>query len=124
MLRFLQTRRFWKRLGVCLVGVLAAGLIFNAVMAWRMKSKLQARVAAIRATGDPASIADLAPAPIPDEENAAAILERIGPRLDEFSKEYAKFYDSPFGKEFATAEDREELLTKSQRDALQVILAK
>src|SRR5262245_34987683 len=124
VMRFLPGKRFWSRLAIGLAILVAAGLIFNAVMAWRMESKLQARIAVIRAAGDPASIADLKPAQIPDDENAAAIIERIGPRLDEFSKEYAQFYDSPFGKGFSEAEDRNEPLTKAQRDALRVILDK
>ncbi len=123
-MRFLLTKRFWIRLAIGLAIMVAVGLIFNSVMAWRMESRLQARLAAIRAAGDPASVADLAPEPIPDEKNAAAVLERIGPRLDAFSREYAQFYDSPLGKKFEEAEDRDERLTKAQSDALRVILDK
>src|SRR5262245_34270730 len=124
MLQFLRSKRFWKRFAIGLAILVAVALIVNGVMGWRIESKLQARIAAIRESGDPASIADLAPAPIPDDENAAAILERIGPRLDEFSREYAQFYDSPFGKKYSESEDRGEPLTKAESDALRAILDK
>ena len=79
------TKRFWKRLAIGALAVVSLALIANGLMAWWVEHRLQTKIAAIRAAGDPASIADLAPEPIPADQNAAAIIERIAPRLDEFA---------------------------------------
>ena len=121
-MRFFLSKRFWQRVAICLVGLVAVGLIVNGILAWRANSQLQARVTEIRAAGEPASIAELAPAPVPDNENAAVILERIAPRVDAFSKEYAGFSNSPFGMKYDEAEDRGEPATKDQIDAIRVDL--
>jgi hypothetical protein len=71
-------------------------------------AQLESRRALIRAAGDPASIADLAPPSVPDDENAAVILERIGPRLSEFSSDYARFLNTPIGQSYEQAQDRGE----------------
>jgi hypothetical protein len=102
----------------------AAALVINGILAWRAELRLQSRLAEIRAAGDPASIAEMAPPAIPDEEDAAAIMERIRPRLDEFSREYGKFYNSPLGRAYDEAGGKGEAATKEQIDAMQAILAK
>lgn len=121
-MRIWPTKRFWKRLAIGLAMLVAVALIANGFMAWQTERRLQAKIAAIRAAGDPASIADLAPPPIPDEENVAAILERIRPRLTEFSKEHGRFYDSPIGKTYdeAGAEDKP---AKEAIDTMRTILS-
>lgn len=123
-MRFLRSKRFWKRVGLGFVFLVAVGLIVNAVAAWQMESRLQSRLQAIRAAGDPATIADLAPPPIPDAENAAVILERIQPRLSEFSHEYAQFYESPLGENYEELQDRGEPGTAEQIAAIRAILTK
>ncbi|MEX2316188.1 MAG: hypothetical protein WD669_03485 [Pirellulales bacterium] len=123
-MRFLLTKRFWIRVALGLATLVAIALIANGIIAWRMESQLRARVAAIRAAGDPASIADLAPPSIPDAENAAATIERIEPRLKAFSLEYVAFDQSPLGKELDEMEDRGEPPTKAQIDAIRAILAR
>jgi hypothetical protein len=123
-MRFFLSKRFWQRVAICLVSLVAVGLIVNGILAWRADSQLQAKVTEIRAAGDPASIAELAPEPVPDDENAAVILERIAPRVDAFSKDYAGFSNSPFGMKYDEAEDRGEPATKDQIDAIRVILSK
>jgi hypothetical protein len=110
------------RVAIGLALLVALALIGNGVMAWRMEAQLQGRVAAIRASGDPASVSDLRPAPIPDDENAAAILERIKPRLGGFNLEYAQFDATPLGKQRDAAEDRGEPWTREQIDAIRPIL--
>jgi hypothetical protein len=121
-MRFLLTKRFWMRCAIGLAILVALGLVINGVMAWRMESELRARVAAIRAAGDPASIAELAPQPIPDEENAAAILERIGPRVEQFANEHGRFLNTPLGKAYDDAQDRGEPATPEQLAAIRVLL--
>src|SRR4051794_693269 len=105
-MRIWPTKRLWKRLGLGFVMLVALALLANGLMAWRTTARLNGRVAAIRAAGDPASIADLAPKPIPDAENAAAILKKLQPRLDAFSDEYGRFDDTPVGKTYGEKTDR------------------
>lgn len=123
-MRIWPTKRGWKRIGIGLALLAAVGLVVNGILAWRAEWRLQSRLAAIRAAGDPASIAELAPAAIPDEENAATILEQIRPRLKEFSKDYGRFYNSPLGKEYDETRKKGGPATQEQIDAIRAILAK
>jgi hypothetical protein len=124
-MRIWPTKRWWKRIGIGFATLLAIALIANGFMAWRTNARLQNKIAAIRAIGDPASLADLAPKPIPDNENAAAILSKIGPRLEDFSHEYARFLDkSPVGKAYDARTDHDEPATVEQIEAIRVILNK
>jgi hypothetical protein len=103
-----------------LVGMAVLAFVF---MAWWTERRVQSIIAAVRAAGDPASIGDLAPQPIPDGENAAVFLERLGPRLDAFSKEYARFSDSPVGKAY-NERDPGDAATAEQIAAIRGILEK
>ena len=94
-------------------------------MAWLTEHRLQTRIAAIRAAGDPASIADLAPKPIPDDQNAAFYLEQIRPQLKAFDQENGRFYNkTEFGKAFGHAEERGDQFTPQQIDAIRAIIDK
>src|SRR5436309_3306055 len=111
-MRFFPTKRFWKRLGIGAAILISIALIANGFMAWLTEHRLQIRIAAIRAAGDPASIADLAPKPIPDDQNAAAYLKRLTPRLDEFAHDNWQFLDkTPLGKAYDNTSDRGETPT-------------
>jgi hypothetical protein len=123
-MRIWPTKRAWKRWAIGLAALVAVALILNGVLAWRAEWLLNSRLAAIRAAGDPASIAELAPEPIADHENAAAILERATPRLNAFSKEYANFANSPLGTKYDALNDRGEPATPEQIDAIRRILSK
>jgi hypothetical protein len=123
-MRLWPTRRVWKRIGIAFALLIALALIVNGIFAWRAEWQLRSRLAAIRAAGDPASIAELAPPPIPDDQNAAAIIAKIKPRLAAFSKEYGQFYDTPIGKKYDEASERDEPATKEQIDAIRAILNK
>ncbi|MBA3483756.1 MAG: hypothetical protein H0T51_18285, partial [Pirellulales bacterium] len=92
-------------------------------MSWRVETRFQAKVEAIRAEGDPASIAELKPKQIPSDENAAAHMDRLERRLDEFSKEYGAFYNSELGKALY-ALDQGEPPTTEQVSAMRAILDK
>jgi hypothetical protein len=97
---------FWKGAvkGLALlVGVL---LVISFTLSWYAGRKLQSQIAAIRAAGDPMSIGDLAPAPTPDERNAAFHLGQISRRLEVFADQYAAFHDSELGKAFESANER------------------
>ncbi len=125
MLRFLATRRFWKRLAITTGVVLLLLVVAGGLVVWWVNHQWDARVAAIRTAGDPVSIADLAPEPIPDDQNAAAILESIAPQLDEFHKDYMDFiYDTPLGKAYSDADDEGEPPTADQLVAIRRIIDK
>jgi hypothetical protein len=114
----------WKRLVFQLMALAASAIALCAAMGAGAETPMESRLAAIRAAGDPASIADLAPAPIPDDKNAAVVLERIGPRLSEFSKEHARFFDTPIGQSYEDGQDRGELPTPQQIFEIRLILIK
>jgi hypothetical protein len=114
----------WKRIGLGLLVLFGLALVANGFMAWWTEHRLQNRIAAIRATGDPASIADLAPTPVPENENAAALLARIAPRLTAFSKEYGPFWDTLLGKDYDKRIDRGEPATTEQMVAIRAIMKK
>jgi hypothetical protein len=114
-------KRLVKRQAIRMLTLVAAGLIASALCT-RAEAQLESRVALIRAAGDPASIADLAPPSIPDEENAAVILEPLGPRLSEFSKDNARFFDTPIGKSYDQGQDRGEPPTPEQIFEIRLIL--
>lgn len=100
-MRLFPSRRTAKRWGIGAGIVLGALLLLNAFMSWRINSQFAARIAAIRAAGDPASIADLKPEPIPAEENAAAQLDKLEPRLDQFAKEQHRWTEkTPLGQAY------------------------
>ena len=124
MFGFLRSKRFWKRLVIGLGLLVAIALIANGFMAWQTERRLQAKVAAIRAAGDPASISDLAPEPIPDDQNAAILMERLGPRLDAFSKEYGRFSETPLSEAFDERVDKGEPPMPEQIAAIRAILDK
>ncbi len=122
-MRLWPTKRGWKRLGLWLAVLLALAFIVNGFFAWRAEWQLRSRLAAIRAAGDPASIAEMAPAPIPDEQNAAAILDQIRPRMAEFGKVYGRFFNTAIGKQYDAANDRSEPASKEQIEAIRAILS-
>jgi hypothetical protein len=123
-MRLWPTKRGWKRLGIGLAILVAIALIANGALAWWAEWRLDSRLDAIRESGAPASIAELEPEPIRDGENAAAILQEIRPRLEEFGKDYGRFFTTPLGKAYDEAQDRGEPATAEQTGAIRAILDK
>lgn len=124
-MRIFPTKRGWKRLGISLAALVALALIANGFMAWRTDARLQNRIDEIRAGGNPATIADLAPEPIPSDQNAAAQIDKLVPRLDAFDRDLAHFYDrTPIGQAYGAARERDEAPTAEQLAAIRVIIDK
>ena len=122
-MRIWPSRRIWKHLGIGLAVLLAIALIANGFMAWRTEAHWRGMIAAIRASGEPGSIAELAPKPIPEDQNAAALLAKLGPRLDDFSKESYHFFEKdPLGIDYEKRTDRGEPATAAQIDAIRAML--
>lgn len=113
-----------KRLAIGLVVLIALLLIANGFMAWRTESRFRSVIASIRVANEPASIRELAPPAIPASENAAAILEKLGSRLDAFSKDYTQFFDTALGKVYVESSDKGTPPTREQTEAIHAILNK
>jgi hypothetical protein len=123
-MQFLRSQRFWKRLAIGAVLVIGVLLIANGIFAWRADRRLQRQVDLIRAEGAPASISELAPQPIPEAKNAAAIVLKLRPRIAAFADEQGKFYNTPIGKAYDEAGERGESPTAEQIAAIRAILDK
>jgi hypothetical protein len=123
-MRIFPTKRVLVRWAIGLAILFAVALIVNGFFAWRAEWRLRSALAKIRAAGEPASIADLQPQPIPDAENAAAVMAKIQPRLKDFSKEHGRFFNTPIGKAYDAAGDRGEPASKEQIEAIRAILDK
>ena len=121
---FLRSKRFWKRCAIGIGLLVSVLLILNAVFAWRVELRLRAKIASIRSAGDPTSIAELAPEPIPDDKNAAAVLQRISTQLLAFSTEQGSFFNSPIGKVHSQGRDRGDLPAPDQIEAIRAIVDK
>jgi hypothetical protein len=113
---------FMKRLLIWICALLALGIVGNTMMAWRVSSQQNARLAAIRAAGMPASIAELRPRPVPDLLNAAAVIEAATPTINAFGHDQMVFLErTPLGKECDRASG-EQLPTAEQAAAMRAIL--
>lgn len=121
-MKLLPSKRRLKRIAIGLGVVVALLLIVNGLFAWWTERQWQNRLDAIRAAGDPASIADLTPKPIADELNAAVYIENIGPTLERFERAYAEFDNTDIGKSYEETRDRNELPTSEQSQAMAAIL--
>ncbi|HMO84989.1 MAG TPA: hypothetical protein PKC18_08745, partial [Lacipirellulaceae bacterium] len=121
-MRIWPSRRTAKRLGIALAMIAGLLLVANGVMAWRTEARSNALKAAIRAAGDPASIADLAPAPIPDSDNAAAQIAGLADALKAFGTDYRAFLErTDLGKAY---DQSDALPTAEQAAAMRAILDK
>lgn len=116
----LPKRRLWRWFAI--LGVLLGTALFAAVLwAVYVSNSFSSRIAAIRAAGDPATISDLRPQPIPPAEDAAAQLAAVGPQIDAFAQEHGQFFKTPVGKAYDAREPGDPL-TSEQLAAIRVIL--
>jgi hypothetical protein len=113
-----RTTRIWIILAL-------AGVVVLLLVGWLVygAGSFAGRIAAIRAAGDPASLAELAPKPVPPDEDAAAILASVAERIDSFGKDHGRFYKSPIGKTYDQRNDGDPL-TAEQAAAIKSILVK
>lgn len=121
-MRIRPTRRTVKRWGIGIAIVLGLLLAANGIMAWRTEARENAVKEAIRAQGDPASIADLKPEPIADHRNAAAQIAGLSNELKAFEKDHFTFLEST---DLGKAYDKSDALpTAEQAAAMRKILDK
>lgn len=118
----LFSKRAFKRIAIG-IGFAVGGLLaLNGVLAWHASQRFESNIATIRAAGEPASLADLAPKAIQPDKNAAMLFTRIADELTNFEKEYDKFYDTPLGKDLEKRNENEELPSIEQLAAMRSIL--
>ena len=117
-------RPLWLRLTLGALLLVVVSLAVLAAFAWWNSGRLDRRIAAIRAAGHPASIADLKPAPVPHDENAAAVLVSLDDQLDAFANDYGKFFKDPVGVEYEKTMADGKAPTADQLAAIRAILDK
>ncbi len=118
-------KRWLKRLGLGLLGVVAVLLLINLVLNVWANTKLEAKLQKLRDEGAPVCIADLAPEPIPAAQNAAAHWQDMKSELKRWDKAMVEFEErTPLGKEYSqrTTDHENALPTAEQAAAMQVIL--
>ncbi len=116
-----RMKRIMKRLAIGFAFLVAALLIINAAYSWHLGRQLESRLAILRAASEPTTFAELAPSPIPPEQDAAVHLQRLAPQLKAFTKEYVNFFDrTPLGKSFS---ENDEPPTPEQIAAIREILS-
>jgi hypothetical protein len=86
------------------------------------RASLGKQIAAIRAAGDPAVIADLRPKPISNGDNAAAHLLDAAPRLNAFASAHGQFFKTPVGIAYDKAHDARQTISPEQIDAIRAIV--
>ena len=86
-------KRILKWTGIIGGTLIAILLVVNAIWVWRTGSRLEKKLAALRAEGEPLSLADLA-RDLPSEKNAAILLRRARSDLEAINKELTDVYSS------------------------------
>ena len=82
-----RLKKILKWTGIVLGVLVAIGLVANAWWVWTTDTRLERQLAAIRAAGDPLTLAELAPKPISPEKNAATYLRRAEAGIDAIYRE-------------------------------------
>jgi len=81
-----------KTAAIILGAVIAVLLVANGIWVRITGAQLEEKLAALRAAGDPLSLAEDARKPIPPEENAAVFLRRARSDLEAVEKELSEVY--------------------------------
>jgi hypothetical protein len=106
------------------VGLIAILLGGNLLLALKAQARLSAKFSAIRAAGQPASLAELAPEPINAEQNAAVQMERIARPLESWEKRFLhEFEETDLGKAWDDGRSARGLPTAEQVAAMEPIFA-
>jgi hypothetical protein len=87
-----RLKKILKWIAISAGVVIALLLMLNTYYVWSTGTRLEKRLAALRAQGEPVRIADLAHKPIPPETNAETFLRRADDDLDAIQKELNALY--------------------------------
>jgi hypothetical protein len=102
------SKRLIKRIAIGFGLLLGLLLIINSVLAWSAQRRLDQKIAELRAAGEPVSLADLAPTPIPPEKNAAVYLRQMAADAQRFNQEWDKvFYKTPLEVQLGPVEEND-----------------
>jgi hypothetical protein len=116
-------KRLIKRIAIGFGIVIGLLLVVNGVLAWMAQHRLDRKIAELRAAGEPASLAELAPKPVAAEKNAATYLERACTDLTKFSQDWDKRFDgTALGKQLDELAERDLLPNREQQSAMRPIL--
>ncbi len=107
-----------KRLAIGFAILVAVLLIVNATYSWHIGRQLDGRLAKLRAAGEPTSFAELAPKPIPPEQDAAVHLQRCHTELESFASAEGRFSSTPVGLAIDERMDQGKEPTKEQMVAI------
>ena len=80
-------RKFLKWSAITVGVLLAVSLIVSSILIWTIGGRLEKRISALRAAGDPVTFADLIPEPVPPGQNAAVFLCRARDDVEAIDKE-------------------------------------
>ena len=70
-------KRILKKIGKVILVLLAVLILAHGALTFVLGRRLEARLAELKAAGQPVSMSDLAGPPVPDSENAAVIYEQV-----------------------------------------------
>jgi hypothetical protein len=111
-----------KKILIGIVALVFLLLIIGGMLALRFESRWAAKIASLRASGHPASIAELKPAPAPNGQNAAAVLAAVASQVEAFGREQEQFYKTPAGQAFQQASENGDEPTAEQTAAMRLIV--
>lgn len=121
---FLTSKRFWKWIGYSILALIVLVMIAYAGVTLWANFRLAPRLAALRASGEPTSISELAPKPVPAAEDGSTYLAEIAPQVEAFAKDHVRFYDSPLGQSYDMKADYGLELSAEEIAAIRAILDK
>ena len=101
--------------------LVCAATVFDGLVC-QAQQQLPPIVAKIKSAGEPASLVELAPKPIPASENAEEALHMVVPQIQDFDKKYKAFYETPVGKAWSDREEQGQLPTQEQAAAIRAIV--
>jgi hypothetical protein len=87
-----------KRIGLGILVLVVLLLLAGALYGWLAAQRMQPRLAALHASGDPTSFRELSHQPPAANDDAAQVLKLAEPRLKSFAREHAALLNSPAGK--------------------------
>jgi hypothetical protein len=105
-----RARRILKKTGILLGLLLLVFLVVNAILVWITGNRLEERLAALRAAGQPVVFSDLKQPQLPAEQNAGTYLDRANSEIQSFTKEVEAIRFKPeYSRYELSAEDRKSL---------------
>lgn len=79
--------------GIAVLALILGGLAYVLVQSSRAEARVQAKLAALRAAGEPTTWKELLSEPIPPANNAAALLRKMRGELEAVERETSAIYD-------------------------------